>query len=158
MTFSYFDYLISNLVLPVFALAFIAFPVCRLVIQVIRQVKNSESVSFGEASTVLVFILMLVVAVILGNILFRSGGFYLITERPGDAVTTQGTIEEIQPLGIFESPKYMSNGESSNGYAITIDGISCTTMAQGMLEVGDEVAVTYLPNSGFVLSIEAANP
>ena len=158
MTFSYFDYLINNLVLPVFALAFIAFPVCRMVVQVIRRVKNGESVSFGDASTVLVFLLMLVVAVILGNILFSSSGCYLISERPGDAVTTQGTIEQIQPLGIFESPKYTSNGESSNGYAITIDGVSCTAMAQGTLEVGDEVTVTYLPKSGFVLSIEEANP
>ena len=36
----------------------------------------------------------------------------------------------------------------------TVDGVTLTGMAKGTLEPGDEVVVTYLPKSGFVLSIE----
>ena len=36
----------------------------------------------------------------------------------------------------------------------TVDGVELKGMAKGTLEAGDEVTVTYLPKSGYVLSIE----
>lgn len=158
MTFAYSEYLINNLVLPLFALAFIAVPVGRMIISVIGHAVRGEGVNFGDAKTVLLLILMIVVAVILCNILISGHGYCLIGERASDAVTAEGTIEQIQPLSIFSSPKYTASGESSNGYAITIDGTTCTSMALGTLEVGDQVTVTYMPNSGYILSIQEMNP
>lgn len=157
MTFAYSEYLINNLLLPIFALAFIAVPVFKALFRLLGQLVRKESVDFGDSKAVLLLIALIVVAVILGNILFH-GGIHLIYERAASAVTTQGTIEEIQACSILESPKYTAGGESSNGYEITIDGTTCRTMALGSLEVGDEVTVTYMPKSGFVLTIEEVNP
>lgn len=157
MVFAYSEYLFNNLMLPVFALVFIAVPVFRMVGRIIGQLVRKEAVEFGDSKVVLLFILLIVVAAILCNILLH-GGIHLILERPGSAVTTQGTIEEINACGILESPKYTFSGENSNGYKITIGDVTCTSMALGSLEVGDEVTVTYMPKSGFVLSIEEVNP
>lgn len=158
MTFSYFSYLLNNLMMPVFAIAFIAFPVCKMLGRVIGQVRRGETVDFGDAQMVLMFIVLIVLAVILVNILLSSGGLKLITERPGDAVTLEGTVEQVDAYSIWESPRYSVGGEISNGYAITIDGVTCSSMALGTLEVGDEVTVTYLPKSGLILAIEELNP
>ena len=158
MTFSYFSYLLNNLMLPVFGIAFIAFPVCKMIGRVIGQVRRGESVDFGDSQMVLMFLGLIVLAVILVNMLLGSGGLYLITERTGDALTVEGAVEQIESYSIWESPRYNVGGEVSNGYAITVDGVTCTSMALGTLEVGDAVTVTYLPKSGLVLSIEEVNP
>lgn len=157
MTFAYSEYLFNNLVLPVFALVFIAVPVFKLLFRLIGQLVRGESLDFGDSKAVLLFVLMIAIAVILCNILLH-GGIHLIYERADDSVTVQGTIEDVQPCSIFSSPKYNTNKENSNGYLLTIGNVTCTSMALGDLEVGDMVSVVYMPKSGFVLSIEEINP
>lgn len=152
MTFAYSSYLLNNLILPIFGLAFIAIPMFKFISNIIMAKLKGESVSLGDTRMVILPILLALLAVILAGILFR-GGVHLIYERADDAVTIQGTIEEIDTCSIVEGPQYTVNGERSNGYEITVDGVTCTSMALGTLEVGDEVTVTYMPNSGFILSI-----
>lgn len=153
MSFSYFSYLLNNLMLPVFALAFVAFPVCKMLGRIIGSLVRGERVEFGDFSAVMMFILLIVLFAILANILISGGGLNLITERADDALTMEGTIETIESGTIWANPRYSANGEMSNGYTLTVDGVECFSMALGTLEVGDQVTVTYMPNSGYVLSI-----
>lgn len=157
MTFAYQDYLFNNLLIPVLAVVFICIPLFQMVGRVIRQLVHGERPEFGDAKSKLLLILMVVILVIIISTLFR-GSIHLIYERPGDAVTIEGTIENIDKLSSFEGVRYTSNGETTFGYQYTVDGTVCTGMALGSLEVGDEVTVTYLPNSGYVLEIQQIQP
>lgn len=157
MTFAYQDYLFSNLLLPVFALVFISVPVFQMIGRIIRQLIRGERAAFGDYRGVILFVLLILLAAILVSSLLH-GGIHLIYERADDAVTVTGTIEDIQKRSALSGTRYTAYGESGSGYDYTIDGITCTGMAIGTLEAGDEVTVTYLPKSGFVLSIEEVTP
>ena len=154
MAFGYWDYLTNNLLLPVFGLVFIAVPVVRLVIRLLEQYATGRSRVNWDGRAIFLFVAMLLVGVMLAGNLVTGGGLHLITERPKDAVTVEGTLELVEPYSIWTGIRYTSNGESSSGYKYVVNGQTLTGMARGTLEAGDEVSVTYLPKSGFVLSIE----
>ena len=152
MTFAYWEYFMYNLMLPVFCLLFIGVPVVRMIERILRLFARGQRGAFGDTRGLIIFVLLIVIAVILVNSLFQ-GGIHLIYERPKAAVTVEGTLESIEKVSPLSGARYMVEGESSFGYTYTIDGVECTGMAVGDLKVGDEVAATYLPKSGFVLSI-----
>ena len=154
MTFAYWEYLFNNLILPVFALAFIAVPTFRLVMRLLEQYATGEQRVKWDGQSLIFFAAMLVVAVLLGKNLITGGGIHLVTERPEAAVTVEGTLEEVKANSIWNGLRYSAYGESSSGYTYTVNGQTLKGMAKGTLEAGDEVTVTYLPKSGFVLSIE----
>ena len=89
-----------------------------------------------------------------------NGGIYLIYEKEVDAIEIQGEILGIDELSEFSFPRTLSReygyGEAT-GVQITINDSQCS--APGIvvstldLKVGDYVKVTYLPKSGYVLSI-----
>lgn len=153
MTFSFSSYLLNNLMLPVFAIAFAAFPVCKMIGRIAGQLVRGESVDFGDAQAVLMFIALILLLGILVNILISGGGLGLITERVDDAVSVEGTIEELRPGSIWKNPRYSTNGEVSNGYTFVIDGVECFGMAKGSLEIGDTVTAAYMPKTGYILTI-----
>ena len=83
------------------------------------------------------------------------GGIHLTYERESNAVELQGEILEIKELGRYSFPKLKTEygyGET-NGVQLVIDGVECTAVTRGILEVGDNVTVTFLPQSGYILSI-----
>lgn len=153
MTFAYQDYLFNSLLLPVFALVFLAVPVFQMIGRIIAQLVRGERAAFGDYRGVILFVLLILLGVLLVSSLFQ-GGIHLIYERADDAVTVSGTIEEIHKRSALSGTRYTSHGETSSGYDYTVNGVTCTGMALGTLEVGDEVTVTYMPKSGFVLAIE----
>ena len=153
MTFAYFDYFIGNLVLPILCLAFIAVPLFRLVRRTAGEIVRGEKPQLLQDYRVIILLLvMLAVAVIMISILLQ-GGIHLLYERPGSAITVEGTIGEIDRLNAFQNTRYIFQDESSSGYRFTVDGVTCTGIARGTLNVGDEATITYLPKSGFILSI-----
>ena len=154
MVFGYWDYLMNNLLLPVFGLAFIAVPTFRLVMRLLEQYATGRRRVNWDGQSIVFFVAMVVIGVLLARNLVTGGGLHLITERPKAAVTVEGTLESLKPNSIWTGVRYTSNGEASSGYEYTIDSMTLTGMAKGTLEPGDEVTVTYLPKSGFVLSIE----
>ena len=154
MAFGYWDYLMYNLALPVFGLVFIAVPVVRLVMRLLEQYATGRQRVNWDGQSLVFFGAMLIVAVLLGRNLIAGGGIHLTYERPKAAVTMVGTVEEVKADSIWTGVRYSAYGESSSGYTYIIDGQELTGMARGTLEPGDEVTVTYLPKSGFVLSIE----
>ena len=154
MSFGYWEYLFYNLILPVFGLAFIAVPTFRLVMRLLEQYATGKRRVNWDGHSILFFVVMVVVGVLLAKNLVTGGGIHLAYERPKAAVTVEGTLESVQPLSAWSGIRYMAYGESSSGYEYTIGDLTLTGMAKGTLEAGDEVTVTYLPKSGFVLSIE----
>jgi len=107
-----------------------------------------------DGHSVLFFVAMVAVGVLLAKNLITGGGVHLVYERPKAAVTVEGTLDTVNPLSAWSGIRYMAYGESSSGYEYTIGDLTLTGMAKGTLEPGDDVTVTYLPKSGFVLSIE----
>lgn len=158
MTFAYSEYLIHNLMLPVFAILFAAVPLVRGVSRLLSQAAHGEKVGFGDYRMWILLVLLVVVIIILGHLLLSGGGLHLIYERPGDTVTVEGTIEDIRARGALESPRYAVSGENSYGYEFTVGDVTCVGMARGSLEVGDTVTVTYLPHSALVLAIGETAP
>lgn len=156
MSFAYTDYLMNNLMLPLFALVFIAVPLVRFLSRIFANVFRGENVYLGSLGTTLILIALILIAAVLIYMLF-NGGIYLIFEHGNDAVTAEGTIEEIQKLNALQGVRYASNGETTFGYEFTVDGITCVGMAVGSFQEGDEVTITYLPKSGFLLEIQPAN-
>ena len=154
MTFAYWEYFAYNLMLPIFGIVFIAVPTVRLVMRLLEQRATGKRRVNWDGQSVAFFVLMLVVAGILAVNLVTSGSYHLIYERPKAAVTVEGTLDTVKANSVWSGIRYSSNGESSNGCVYTIDGLTLKGMAKGTLEAGDEVAVTYLPRSGYVLSIE----
>lgn len=152
MTFSYFDYLLNNLLLPLAALAVMAVLVLRPVAG-----RGLGAVLQDRRLTVLL-VVVLAVAVLLLLTLVQGGGVKLLAERPGDAVQAEGTIVELKKGNPLLNPRYGAYDEMSNGYAMTFSSesgnVTVTIMARGSLTVGDRVAVTYLPKSGFALAVE----
>lgn len=153
MTFSYFDYFVGNLVLPILCLAFIAVPVFRLVRRTAGEIVRGEKPQvLRDYRVIILLLVLLAVAVIMISILLQ-GGIHLIYERPVSAVTVEGTIGELDRLNSFQNTRYIFRDESSSGYRFTVDDVTCTGIAKGTLNVGDEVTMTYLPRSRFILSI-----
>ena len=154
MSFAYWEYFMSNLMLPVFALAFVAVPTFQLVKRLIEQWATGRQRVFWDGKAIVFFVAMILVAVFLGKSLFLDGGIHLIYERPKHAVTVEGALEKIEKHSELRGIRYSAYNESSCGYRYTVDGVEMTGMAKGTLEAGEQVKVTYLPRSGFVLSVE----
>ena len=154
MAFGYWDYFMYNLMLPVFGIAFIAVPTVRLVMRLLEQYATGRQRVKWDGQSLIFFVLMIVIGGILAVNLFTSGSFHLIYERPKAAVTVEGTLDEVEAGSIWSGIRYSYEGENTNGYTYTVDGMELKGMAKGTLEAGDQVTVTYLPKSGYVLTIE----
>ena len=85
-----------------------------------------------------------------------NGGMHLVYERENAAITVSGKIEKITELDENCFPRIKSDYEYSgaNGVEFKIGTAICIGAAPGELEVGDNVTVTFLPNSKYVLFIE----
>ena len=154
MYFEYAQYVRGCLILPVFISLFTLCPLLSAVshfLSVIIQRKLSSRDVVNTLIAVLMCGFFLCMNV--GRLL--HGGIHLIYERESHAVEFQGEILEIKELGRYSFPELKTEygyGEK-NGVLFLIDGVECTAITSGNLEVGDHVTVTYLPQSGYVLSI-----
>ena len=82
-----------------------------------------------------------------------QGGIYLLKETDRDAVSACGHIEDIVQHTGFNMHKYYYQGATELSYEVRIDGESYFVISPTNYAVGDYVEFTYLPLSGFVLSI-----
>ena len=106
---------------------------------------------------IVTLILVVCLSVSIGQL--AHGGWHLVSEKESDAVQISGEIQSIHELDKFSFPyigsddRYYKNS-GPNGVMVTVNGVKCTTIEKGDFEVGDRVTITYLPRSGYVLSIE----
>ena len=154
MHFEYTQYVRGCLIIPIsvslFALSMLISTASHFVTVMIRQKLSSRYV-INLLLAVLVCSFFLCMNV--GRLL--HGGIHLIYERESNAVELQGEILEIKELGRYSFPELKTEygyGET-NGVQFVIDGVKCTAVTRGTLEVGDNVTVTFLPQSGYILSI-----
>jgi hypothetical protein len=91
-----------------------------------------------------------------GFMQLMQGGIHLFYEREQDAVSISGEISAIEEIPHLLLPHGANIGHGYSGYHITIDGVRCTIIGTGDLQVGDYVNAEYLPNSRFVLLIDKA--
>ena len=154
MSFTYFDYLINNLMMPVFAIAFILVPLFTLITSTLKYYAKNKTFDTAHLPVKILFCVALIALLVIMSGVLRMGGLHLITERPSHAVTITGTIEDVDILSSFEGPKYSTGGEASYGGRFTVNGIQCLSMAKGDFELGDTVSITYMPKSSFVLNME----
>ena len=83
----------------------------------------------------------------------RSGGIHLLTEREHDAQTASGKIERVQQLTEWQF--YNKYGDA---VSFEIDGERYRVFSLGDAEDGDEVEITYLPESRYVLGVRLKAP
>lgn len=154
MHFEYTQYVRGCLIIPIFvslfALSMLISTASHFVTVMIQQKLSSRDV-INLLLAVLVCSFFLCMNV--GRLL--HGGIHLTYERESNAVELQGEILEIKELGRYSFPELKTEygyGET-NGVQFVIDGVECTAVTRGTLEVGDNVTVTFLPQSGYILSI-----
>ena len=154
MLFDYSQYLRGCLVIPLFVslffLHFLLSILGRFLTTFVRGTVNlKEIVSLGIAVLVCAFFLCMNV----GRLL--HGGVHLFYERVSDAITVQGEISAINDLGRYSFPEMKNEYgyEETNGVQFVIGEVVCTAPTNGVLDVGDYVTVTYLPQSSYILSI-----
>ena len=154
MHLEYTQYVRGCLIIPIsvslFALSMLISTASHFVTVMIKQKLSSRDV-INLLLAVLVCSFFLCMNV--GRLL--HGGIHLIYERESNAVELQGEILEIKELGRYSFPELKTEygyGET-NGVQFVIDGVECTAVTRGTLEVGDNVTVTFLPQSGYILSI-----
>lgn len=84
-----------------------------------------------------------------------NGGIYMLVEKEEDAIVLEGEIETIvYPSKRVPNHKYAYTEESSNsGMDITINGETYFMPHILGFKEGDEVIISYLPKSKFILSI-----
>lgn len=85
-----------------------------------------------------------------------NGGWALLRETESDAITFTGRVESIEPLNVVSFPRQLecdTNNNDSYGVRMVIGGMECTVITNGSFSIGDNVLITYLPQSKFVLSM-----
>ena len=152
MYFDYDQYVRGCLIVSVFGTMF---SLCIFIVSTYRFALAVKKQSLFDKVIFLLAILVSVFFLRMDGGILLHGGIHLLTERLSDAVEMRGYISEIERLGRYSFPNLDSEYKQDevNGVEFTIDGIQCTAMAKGNLEVGDYVSVKYLPKSGYVLYI-----
>lgn len=139
-------------------LIIVLFALLLLGISAFQFIKHAiqKDVHGYDICKIVIAILILGFTIVLNLCRLLNGGLALIYERENDAVTIEGTISEISEMGKFEFPELRTEYKetSLNGTKITIDNIKCVCPNIGDFEIGDSVVVVYLPESGYILSIE----
>ena len=149
----HYDYAVytRNSIIQVAELIFALFVIIHTVVFYSRLFLNKK----GSKTAFLKGLIIVTVACILLSIsaskLFH-GGMSVFFEDETDGVQVQGEISHVEELGHWGVPRLKFDGGS--GTLLTINGIICRTIVDVPLDVGNYVQVTYLPKSGYILSIE----
>ena len=156
MEFSYKAYYRVNFVVPlVVVIAFSVFlliSVASLFGEIKRQqLTKKVIVSSLMATAICIFCITLNVRTL------ARGGIYLCFEKETDAIITHGIINRIEECDIYDNQKYGTGegmGVGTNfGVKIIVEGNCYNAITNGSLQPGDDVIITYLPRSRFVLKI-----
>ena len=154
MNFDYNLYYRGCLIVPCVLIIFVVVVLVAAMVPFIKKL----FLHTVKPNDVVKLILLLLVCVILsfGKIsILANGGLQLLNESESDAIILEGEIQEVVEIGGYFFPNFGSKyDEASNGFNLTINGTKCTMPIKGEFDVGDDVRVSYLPRSGYVLSIE----
>ena len=161
MNFEYSFYQKSFLIWPI---AIILITTVIIVVSAVRLIKllTKKEKSDKKFDPLSIVSLLIPAWFLISNIVvFANGGYCLFNENEEQAIEIVGEIQSIEAVNDMEFPLYKSDygyGEH-NGVKIVVSGQ--TIKAPGCIEndfsTGERVVVKYLPQSGFVLSINSIN-
>lgn len=97
---------------------------------------------FGE-----IFLGIIIVCLLLGTDL--QYGFFLINESEKQAVEIVGRVEKVESPKFFSL--YQSHGTNAQTNFIVVNGKRLYIISSGIINVGDEIELLYLPKSKIVL-------
>ena len=148
------DYLAFGLFLPLFCtlLFVVASFVCLKLLS--RSKKNGKP--FKKRIKIWIFLLFFVFVAIQEISVLATGSFHLVYEREDDAVVISGEITELVGTNRFPTFSVDYDGaEDSSGVIVTVNGIECKghSCIKADFQKGDNVTITYLPNSSYILKI-----
>jgi len=155
MRFDYTQYFKSCLLLPFELIIFFGVIILIGLIPFIRYIRTNK-VEAHRLFSFLIPILFALVAILLQIGKLANGGIYLLDEQEDDAIQVSGVIESIDALHEYEFPRIDPGDGYYNGVLFTINGTKCKGIQKGDFEEGDLVLVTYLPKSGYILTISRA--
>lgn len=158
MNFDYNEYYMGCLWLPISVLFFWILGLTPAVIKLITYVIKYHTMPQISPQKWVAIIMVLAIFsffICLDGGRLINGGIYLISEKESDALSTIGTIDNIELMTRYEFGELNSEYKVNehNGVCFTIDGIQYRAIAMGTLEIGDKVEVTYLPKSSYILKI-----
>lgn len=85
------------------------------------------------------------------NIIHLSYGYKIVLDEKDNVATIEGDIEKIEEE--IYAPLYKLDGGNSRGHTIYISGEKYYIMSAKDLSINDNVEITYLKNSKFILEI-----
>ena len=151
MCFSYKDYLLTTVVLPFLVI------IIMLLLLAVSSIKFvgkmiSRTNSLSDVAGYL-FCFTLILIIVFSQVKFlKNGGFGLLKDNCNQTQTVLGIIERIDsPSNRFPGFKLSHN----YGADIVIADKCFFIITSNNLTEGDSVAITYLPHSQFVLSIQS---
>lgn len=151
LEFLYRDYWTVTFLIPVIVLACAITVFCASIANFMKKSSRSKP---KKRIPGFVFCLFVVCAVAFCELRFLcGGGWWLLTEKEHDAVSTSGMIEAINEPS-EDIPGFKIN--HNYGADIVIDGERYFAVTSGEFEVGDYITISYLPSSRFVLKIDYA--
>ena len=154
MQFEYAQYVTLCLIVPILVSLFSLYVLISYLMHLRTKIHQKKWFSRNLVNLLLVVtICSIFLSMNIGRL--SHGGIHLIYEREFDAVDIQGNIEEIRELGRYSFPELKTEygyGDK-NGVQFLIGGVECTAPTRGDIAVGDNVTVTFLPQSGYILSI-----
>ena len=144
------NFLIPGLLAIVFFLLLLADVI--LVIQHRDQFQNFDlksKLSYHVASGIVSIIMLTIMLFTLRQ------SVYLIKEQENDAISIIGVVTDIK--SVSNSPRYYINGKACHADWILIDGEKYYIIASHYIEPGDEIELTYLPKSRFVIAYQKSS-
>ena len=151
----YYDYCFIG---PIRGLCWFSLFVVEAIISIIVQVCRKNFKDKDIALLVMTINYFIAMSTYIGQLSY--GGIHLFKEKENHAIELVGEISEIQAVDRSCMPyiKHQYDSAGSPGVQFTISGVQCSAPTNGDLKVGDYVKVLYLPQSGYILSIELESP
>lgn len=154
MSFDFESIKSAALVVP----AIMAFIFLFLTVNALVIAKKSRSKATTITGVILALFFLFVVVAYSLTLVF--GGFNLLSENEGDALTTSGVITSIEESALYTYPSHTGEPQYGSGPSTGVDILvgDIELCGHGSIihrfATGDDVTIKYLPNSGYILSIE----
>ena len=151
MKYSYDFYKMVTFTLPLIRCSIFGLGILLCIILIVKSHKRI----FTRSNLINLIVLLGAIFVLVRNVIFLSYGYKILLDKKDNTAVIQGEIETIEEA--FGSPLYKLDYENSRGHIISISGEEYYIMSVRGLSVGDDVQITYLKNSKFVVGVGKKN-
>lgn len=154
MTFEFETYYRNICINPLSYILLCLFTIIVIVVYIVYLLVNKKGISKDVIIFLLLFSYIMYRNIPSDVIELNTGGIYLLSETPDDAISKNGVIQYITTPS---ARAFHFKGTNVNGAAdITINGETYLIEEVGDFKIGDTVTITYLPKSKVILSIYSA--